>query len=108
MMGAWWWNEEVKEKVKEKKVAYEDFLNSGADEEIEIISRGRYKAVKKVVKKAVAVAKSVAYDRLYHRLESMEGEKEVFKLARTRERRSRDLGVVMCIKDENGEVFSED
>jgi len=28
--GVWWWNEEVKEKVKEKKEAYADFMNSEA------------------------------------------------------------------------------
>jgi len=82
-------------------------LNSGADGEREI-SRVRYKAAKKVAKKAVAVAKSLAYDRLYHRLAIKEGEKEVFKLARARDRRTRDLGVVRCIKDENGKVLSED
>jgi len=105
--GDWWWNEEVKEKVNEKKEAYVDFMNSGADEDREI-SRVRYKAAKKVAKKAVAVAQSVAYDRLYHRLETKEGEKEIFKLVRARDRRTRDLGVVRCIKEENGMVLSED
>lgn len=33
MKGAWWWNEEVKEKVKEKKEAYAVFVNSGSNEE---------------------------------------------------------------------------
>jgi len=56
LKGAWWWNEEVKEKVKEKKEAYTAFINSGADEEKEI-SRVRYKAAKKIVKKAVAVTR---------------------------------------------------
>ena len=70
--------------------------------------RGRYKAAKKVAKKAVAVAKCGAYDRLYQKLETKEGEKEVFKLARVRERSTRDLGVVRCIKDENGRVLSGD
>jgi len=56
----------------------------------------------------VAVAKSMAFDRLYHRLEIKEGEKEVFKLARARERKTRDLRVVRCIKDEIGKVFPED
>jgi len=67
MKGTWWWNEEVKEKVNEKKEAYAIFINSEADEGRES-SRVRYKAAKKVAKKAIAVAKSMAYDRLYHRL----------------------------------------
>ena len=41
-------------------------------------------------------------------METKEGEKEVFKLARARERSTRDLGVVRCIKDENGRVLSGD
>jgi len=56
----------------------------------------------------VAVAKSRAFDRLYHRLGTKEGEKEVLKLARARERKTRDLGVVRCIKDEEGKVLTED
>ena len=67
MEGAWWWNEEVKETVREKKKAFAVFMNSGADGDRDV-SRARYKAVKKVAKKAVAVAKSLAYDRLYRRL----------------------------------------
>lgn len=72
------------------------------------ISRGRYKAAKKVAKTAIAVAKNRAYDKLYRKLETKEGEKEVFKLARARERRTRNLGVVRCIKDENDKVLYED
>jgi len=107
MKGTWWWNEDVKETVKEKKEANAVFMNSGADEERES-SRVRYKEAKKIAKKVVAVAKSMAYDRLYRKLETKEGEKEVFKLARVRDRRIRDLGVVRCIKDENGKVLSQD
>jgi len=63
---------------------------------------------KKVARKAVAVAKSQAFDGLYHRLGMKEGEKEVLKLVRARERKTRDLGVVRCIKDEEGKVLTED
>jgi len=107
MKGAWWWNEEVEEEVREKKEAYADFINSGVDGERDV-SRARYKAVKKVAKKAVAVAKSMAYVRLYQRLETKEGENNVFKLARAREKRIKNLDVVRCIKDENGKVLFED
>jgi len=33
MEGAWWWNEEVKEKVKAKKEAYAEFMGSSSEEE---------------------------------------------------------------------------
>jgi len=82
-------------------------MNSVTDEEKET-SRVRYNAAKKAAKKAVAVVKSMAYDRLYQKLGTKEGEKKVFKLARARERKTRDLGVMRCIKDENGKVLSKD
>ena len=41
-------------------------------------------------------------------LGTKDGEKEVFKLARASERKTRDLGVVRCIKDEEGKVLTED
>ena len=40
----------------------------------------------------------------YQRLNSKEGENEVFKLARARERRTRDLSSARCIKDEEDKV----
>ena len=107
MEGAWWWNEEVKEKVKAKKEAYAEFMSSSSEEESEQKKIG-HKAAKKVARKAVAVAKSQAFDRLYQRLGTKEGEKEVFKLAWARERKTRDLRVVRCIKDEEGKVLTED
>ena len=100
-------NKKVKEKVKAKKEAYAEFLSSSSDDEREQMRIG-YKAAKKVAKRAVAIAKSQAFDRLYHKLGTKEGENEVFKLARARERKTRDLGVVRCIKDEEGKVLTED
>jgi len=91
MKGAWWWNEEVKDKVKEKKEAYAAFVNSEIDEEKEI-SRGRYKAAKKVANKVVAAAKSRAYDKLYRKLETKEGEKEVFKIGEGLGKKNKGFG----------------
>jgi len=56
----------------------------------------------------MAVAKNNAYERLYQKLNSKGGEKEVFRLARARERRTRDLSTVRCIKDEDGRALVED
>jgi len=104
---AWWWNEKAKDKVKEKKKAYGAFMNSRIDEENEA-SRVRYKAAKKVAKKVVTTAKSMAYARVYRKLETKEGKKEVFKLTKVRERRIRDLGALRCIKYENSKMLFED
>ena len=107
MEGAWWWSEEVKGKVEAKQKKDKALVGSRTDEEKEV-SRVLYTIVKKKAKKAVAVAKNHAYERLYHKLSSKEGENEVFKLARFRERRTKDLSSMRCIKDENDKVLVED
>ena len=58
------------------------------------VREAMYKAAKKLVKKAVTIAKNKAHERLYKQLETKEGEKDVFKLARATEKKSRDLGNV--------------
>ena len=68
----------------------------------------QYKDAKKEAKRAVAVVKNNVYERLFHRLNAKGGENEVFKLTRARERRSRDLSGIRCIKDEEGRVLVED
>ena len=56
----------------------------------------------------MAVAKNNTYEKLYQRLNSKEGENEIFKLDRARERRTRDLSSIRCIKNEGGRVLIED
>jgi len=107
MGGAWWWGEEVKEKVKAKQEKYKALVGNITDEKKKV-NRMHYRIAKREAKKAVAVAKNYAYERLYRRLDSKGGEKEVFKLARIRERRIRDLSSVRCIKDEDGRLLIED
>jgi len=69
----WWWNEEVRETVKEKQKAYAALSNCTSEEEKgvrEIVC----KVAKKLAKKVVAIAKNDAYERLYRKLETREGE----------------------------------
>jgi len=82
-------------------------MDSSTGEEKEA-SKVQYSIAKREAKKAVTVAKTNAYEQLYQRLEYKEGEKEVFKLPRAQERRTRDLSSVRCIKDEVGKVLIED
>ena len=51
------------------------------------------------------MAKECAYDNLYARLETKEGEKELYRLARQRDRAGKDVQHVRVIKDENGNVM---
>ena len=105
--GAWWWSEEVKGKVKVKQEKYKALIESRTEDEVEF-NKVQYKTAQKEAKRAVAVAKSNAYERLYQRLNSKEGENEVFRLARAREGRTRDLGSVRCIKDEDCLLYTSD
>ena len=45
--------------------------------------------------------KGCAYDDLYARLETKEGEKELYRLAKQRDRAGKDILHVRVIKDEN-------
>ena len=63
-------------------------------------STERYKVARKTAKRALIEAKGRAYDDLYRRLSTNEGEKDVYKIDRIRERKTRDLTQVKCIKDE--------
>ncbi|XP_071699490.1 uncharacterized protein [Rutidosis leptorrhynchoides] len=69
----------------------------------------RYKEAKREAKKAVARAKDKAYEELYKRLDSKEGANDIFKIAKERERRRRDLDNIKFIKDEAGQsIVKED
>ena len=51
------------------------------------------------------MAKGRAYYNLYSRLETKEGEKELYRLARQKDRAGKDIQHVRVIKDENGNVM---
>ena len=53
------------------------------------------------------MANGRAYDNLYTRLETKEGEKELYTLARQRDRAGKDVQRVRFIKDKNGNVVKE-
>ena len=99
----WWWNKEVQEKIKNKREAKKvwDTIRDDA-------SKVAYKTAKKQAKKEVAVARSTAYKELYERLETKEGQNQLFKIAKQRDRQSKDVQQVRVIKSENGKVLMEE
>ena len=95
----WWWNEEVQESKKEKKEAKKAW-DKIIDENTKKIYKKKSKA-----KKAVAMAKGRVYDDLYARLETKEGEKELYRSARQRDRAGKDVQHVRVINDKNSNVM---
>lgn len=62
----------------------------------------------KEVKRAVRDAKMGAYDEFYARLDSKDGEKNIYKLAKLREKKNRDFSQVKCIKGDDSRVLVKD
>ena len=86
--------------IKEKKECYKRlFLDRSADN-IE-----KYKVAKKIAKRAVSEAKGRAYEDMYQRLNTKEGEKDIYRMARVRERKTRDFSQVKCIKDDMDQLL---
>ncbi|GKC15484.1 retrovirus-related pol polyprotein LINE-1 [Tanacetum coccineum] len=56
----------------------------------------------------VAQAKEKAYEDLYKKLDSKEGANEIFRIAKARQRRRRDLGDICFIKDEGGRTVTDE
>ncbi|KAK3506481.1 hypothetical protein QTP70_001796, partial [Hemibagrus guttatus] len=75
----WWWNEEVQDSIQRKRL-----------------------------KREVSKAKQKAYDELYTRLDTREGEKDLYRLARQRDRDGKDVQQVRVIKDRDGRVLTSE
>ena len=88
----WWWNEEVQRAIKEKKECYRCLYHDRSVDNIE-----KYKVAKKTTKRAINVAKGRAYEDLYRRLSTKEGEKDIYRMARARDWKTRDFNPVKCI-----------
>ena len=57
---------------------------------------------------ALSVAKGKAYNDLYQRLGTKEGEKDIYRMARIRERKTRDINQIKCIKDGTDRLLVKD
>ena len=90
----WWWNEEVQESIKEKKEAKKAWDKIRDDNTKKIFKEKKSKA-----KKAVAMEKGRAHDDFYARLETKEGEKVFYRLARQRDREGKNVQHVRVINN---------
>ena len=99
----WWWNEKVQKAIKEKKECFRRMHLDRSADNVE-----RYKVAKKTAKRAVSEARGRMYDGLYQRLGTKEGEKDIYRMAKSRERKTRDIIQVKCIKDETERLLTKD
>ena len=56
----------------------------------------------------MSVAKGKAYDDLYQLLGTKEGEKDIYRMAKIRERKTRDINQIKCIKDGTDRLLMKD
>ncbi|KAK3544375.1 hypothetical protein QTP86_010150 [Hemibagrus guttatus] len=82
----WWWNEEVQDSIQRKRLAKKKRDMDRTEE-----NRQEYKESQRRVKREVSKAKQKAYDELYTRLDTREGEKDLYRLARQRDRDGKDV-----------------
>lgn len=99
----WWWNEEVQNGIRRKRLAKRKWDGRRDNE-----SRQEYKEAKRETKRAVAKAKEKAYTQLYEKLNTKEGEKDLYRLAKQRDRDGKDIQQVRVIKDADGHVLTSD
>ena len=71
-------------------------------------SKLAYKTARKQAKREVAKARNKAYEELYEKLETKEGENELSKIAKQRNRQSKDVQQVRVIKSNTGEILMEE
>ena len=81
----WWWQEETRKAVALKRATFKQFHMNKSDE-----NKEKFREANRASRKAVRIAQVAAYEDLFAKLDSREGIKMVYKLAKTRKRRSKD------------------
>jgi hypothetical protein len=93
----------VQKAIKEKK---ECFRRMHLDRSVDNVER--YKVAKKTAKRTVSEVRGQMYDGLYLRLGTKEGGKDIYRMAKGRERKTRDIIQVKSIKDATQRLLTKD
>ena len=99
----WWWNAEVARVIKEKKEAKKEYYRERNQR-----NRERCRVANKAAKKAVAIARAEAREEIYEELETVEGQKTIYRIAKARDRKTKDHTHIRHIKDGNGGILYRD
>ena len=92
----------MQEVIKAKKVAKKIWETSRRQGD-----KDRYREANKAAKKAVAMNKALAMNELYEELETPEGERKIFRIAKARDKATKDLSQMKQIKNEHSVVLRD-
>jgi hypothetical protein len=99
----WWWNDDVQKTINEKKECYKRLHHNRSDKNIQ-----KYKEARRNAKQSVSEARGQAYTELYRKLDTKVDENDVYRMAKLRERKTRDFNQVKYIKDETDRLLVKD
>ena len=95
----WWWNEEVAKAVESKKKLYKNWKKDRTSENKEL-----YNKAKQYSKKVVTLAKKAKSEDLAKELDSDEGKRKVYRIAKQMARDRQDVVNVNCLRNKAGKV----
>ena len=96
----WWWSENIQDNLQRKKESKKQWERTQLDED-----RRVYRERNKEAKRAVAQARAEAYQEMYDNLESREGQKKIYSLAKSRNKATKDINKVKQIRRTDGTVI---
>ncbi|XP_071718196.1 uncharacterized protein [Rutidosis leptorrhynchoides] len=98
---SWWISDEVQTKVALKQLRFRELVTCrDGTRDDRTRAEERYKEAKREAKKVVARATDKAYEVLYRKLDSKEGANDIYRIAKARERRRRDIDNIKRISQE--------
>lgn len=100
----WWWSAEVQEVIKKKKEAFKAWQKDRQEEDL----RETYKEAKRDAKRTVAKARDEAFREWYEKMNTKEGEKMIYRVAKQRAKTRKDVGEVAVIKDKEGVLLTDE
>ena len=100
----WWWNDDVEEAVKMKRDKFRRWKKFGVDQD-----HREYLEAKRVSRRVIWNAKDAKCREFAEELETDNGRKNFFKIAKQMAKDRNDITEPLCMKDENGSIkFGDD
>jgi len=99
----WWWNEDVAEAVREKKVKYRKWKRENTEE-----ARLEYKKSRQNANRVISSAKEKKQKEWANDLNDSEYQNEIFRMAKHMVRERQDITGLNCIKGASGKVIVDD